>query len=128
MWVSLQINPGESDCLAGRGLAWIQKGQCDAGIYDCTDALVGEARRSTSTETVVDLLLGRVIVGLSSADDGIVVPHPRYLIVLPLWNPPIFVCGFDRPVDLGLGNGESLTTMFVDHTSDGVSKPLPMAA
>jgi hypothetical protein len=108
--------PGEREALA----AALELGGASYGIpaSDRQSALRGVAERlklpcGVERQTVVDLLLGRVIVGLSSAGDGIVVPHPRYPIVLPLWNPLIFVCGFDRPVDLGTGNGESLTTMFV---------------
>jgi mannitol/fructose-specific phosphotransferase system IIA component (Ntr-type) len=90
----------------------------DIPAADAESALRGVAERlnlprGIDRQTVADLLLGRSIVGLISAGDGFSLPHPRYPIVLPLWDPRVALCRFERPVVLESNNDKPTETMFV---------------
>lgn len=63
-------------------------------------------------ESLTQVLLKRKAVRVVGVGDGIAIPHVRGPIILHLPRPMIMLCFLKKPVDFGVFEGQSLTTLF----------------
>ncbi|HVC95358.1 MAG TPA: PTS sugar transporter subunit IIA [Pirellulales bacterium] len=63
--------------------------------------------------TVVELFLSRRFHDWMSVGEGMLAPHPRRPVILPVLGPRIAILHFERPVVFGSGASEFVQTLFV---------------
>jgi nitrogen PTS system EIIA component len=63
--------------------------------------------------TVVELFLSRTLSDSMSVGDGVVIPHPRRPVILPVSVLRITICQFEKRLKMGTREGEFMTALFV---------------
>jgi mannitol/fructose-specific phosphotransferase system IIA component len=63
--------------------------------------------------TVIEMLLNRTFGDWMSMGDGMLAPHPRRPVILPVPTPTLAIMHFEQPVAFGSGAAEIVQTLFI---------------